>query len=788
MIRKALIIVVILGLTVGLINSIGYTDEFEDYLDRAESLYSKGRYAEAFLELQKAQAFLIKIFIQPGVKEKVEISYGGKQIQPPKDIFIGQTLEQISVEFVDSSYAVASAKTSGFFKTGQKADLMLSGVDFNNAGGSLLFNHPGGIASDGTHLLLADRNNNRILIWNKLPEGNVAPDLVLGQKNFTSNDPGDGLDRLNWPVGVATDGKHVLVADTYNDRILIWNNFPTKNGQPADLVLASIGDLLESRGNIAWPWGIWTNGEKVVVTSTGAGQVLIWNKFPTVNKQQPDIVLWLKGKFGTPRSVGSDGTHLVIGDHNAFGGSPGNFFWRSFPVRDNEPYDFFIAEAIRMVEDTFPPPPPEEGVVPLTSTPFSKGSEEDTASLTLLTSSEVFWGPTFTPDGKLLVLGSQLYVWNSFPEDENDAPDLVVGEEGPEGQRYPDLVVGEEGPEGQGYHFEAGDGSGLAIVGDKLYLSLSNGNKIVSFNTLPARSDELPDFAVGSPDINTNTLETNFIISNPVPISDGKSLFVSSDFDRKLYIWKNLPDESGAKPDIVYTLPEAPWDNALFGQTLVLAGKRTIYVWKKLPLAGEMPALIFNNRIGNVNFQDLQGVTLDDKYFYLADNEANRIYVWEGIPTQNSNPKFSLTTDEPCRLSSDGEYLVVTATLSGPGGSIKIYPLKGLSSNSQPMIMGGPGKFNLPQGAIVSHGHLFVGDTGFNRVLIWNKIEDALAGKDADIILGAKKLRAKPDERRRPEIGMDKLFWPAIPAFDGSYLWVGEFKFSERLLRFSPQP
>ena len=788
MIRKALIIVVILGLTVGLINSIGYTDEFEDYLDRAESLYSKGRYTEAFLELQKAQTFLIKIFIQPGVKEKVEISYEGKQIQPPKDIFIGQPLEQISVEFVDSSYAVASAKTSGFFKTGQKADLMLSGVDFNNTGGSLLFNHLGGIASDGTHLLLADRNNNRILIWNELPEGNVAPDLVLGQKNFTSNDPGDGLDRLNWPVGVATDGKHVLVADTYNDRILIWNNFPTKNGQPADLVLVSIGDLLESRGNIAWPWGIWTNGEKVVVTSTGAGQVLIWNKFPTVNKQQPDIVLWLKGKFGTPRSVGSDGKHLVIGDHNAFGDSPGNFFWRSFPVRDNQPYDFFIAEAIRMVEDTFPLPPPEEGVVPLTSTPFSKGSEEDTASLTLLTSSEVFWGPTFTPDGKLLVLGSQLYIWNSFPEDENDAPDLVVGKEGPRGQGYPDLFVGEEGPEGQGYHFEAGDGSGLAIVGDKLYLSLSNGNKIVSFNTLPTRSDELPDFAVGSPDINTNTLGTNFIISNPVPISDGKSLFVSSDFDRKLYIWKNLPDESGAKPDIVYTLPEAPWDNVLFGQTLVLAGKRTIYVWKKLPLAGEMPDLIFNNCIGNVNFQNLYGVALDDKYFYLADNEANRIYVWEGIPTQNSNPKFSLTTDGPCRLSSDGKYLVVTATLSGSGGSIKIYPLRGLSSNSQPMIIGGPGKFNLPQGAIVSHGHLFVGDTGFNRVLIWNKIEDALAGKDADIILGAEKLRAKSDERRRPEIGMDKLFWPAVPVFDGSYLWVGEFKFSERLLRFSPQP
>ncbi|KKL28011.1 hypothetical protein LCGC14_2379410, partial [marine sediment metagenome] len=36
----------------------------------------------------------------------------------------------------------------------------------------------------GTRLFLADRNNNRILIWNELPTGNTAPDLVLGQEDF----------------------------------------------------------------------------------------------------------------------------------------------------------------------------------------------------------------------------------------------------------------------------------------------------------------------------------------------------------------------------------------------------------------------------------------------------------------------------------------------------------------------------------------------------------------------------------------------------------------------------
>ncbi len=36
-----------------------------------------------------------------------------------------------------------------------------------------------------------------------------------------------------------------------------------------------------------------------------------------------------------------------------------------------------------------------------------------------------------------------------------------------------------------------------------------------------------------------------------------------------------------------------------------------------------------------------------------------------------------------------------------------------------------------------------------------------------------------------PWIGPDTLFYPAALAFDGTYLWVAEFKFSERLLRFS---
>lgn len=656
----------------------------------------------------------------------------------------GSHSQELSVKATGAKYKTVSAKpTSGWFQTGQDADIMLSGIDFNNTGGPLLFNHPGVVASDGTHLLLPDRNNNRVLIWNKLPTGNTPPDIVLGQKDLNSNNPGTGPDQMNWPVSVSVGGGKLVITDSNNNRILIWNSFPTKSGQAADLAINSAPAVCkdcreDKKRNIQWPWGVWTDGKKLAVAATGGNQILIWNNFPTQNDQPSDIYLTGKGDIGTPRTITSDGNHLIVGDHNSRAKvanqpqessdalvSSGNFFWKNWPTSDDAPYDFFMAD----------PSDPKGN--------WMQGG--------------------FTDDGKLIMFGAGLHIWNSFPQDANGKPDLNVGDR--------TSLVG-------------GDGSGLAIGGNRLYLSSSNSNKIVGFNSTPTKSSDKPDFAIGAPDINTNTLDTNFIMSNPVPATDGKSLFVSSDFDGKLYVWKNLPDESNAHPDFVYSLPAAPSDNALFGNVLALAGGRGVYIWNKLPLNGELPDITFTNKIGNVQFQNSQGmgVAMDSKYFYLSDNSAGKIYVWEGIPSANSNPKFTIDVDNPGRLSSDGKHLAIAQTLSKtPGGSISLYAVDGLLSSAKPLaVLGGPNKFNLPQGALISQGHLFVGDTGDSRVLIWKNIEDAIAGKNADVILGTNNL-----DKHTPEIGRNKLFWPGTMAFDGSFLWVGEFKFSERLLRFS---
>ena len=221
----------------------------------------------------------------------------------------------------------------GYFVTDQPAEVLLGAVDFDQSGGPLLFNHPKGIATDGTVFMMADGNNNRVLLWNTLPTENTPPSIVLGQENFATNNSGEQDNQLKWPVDVAAGGGKYIIADSYNHRILIWNQLPSENGSTPDLILRSVStepniDVEPRNDQFAWPWGVWTDGIKLIVSSTSSdtekggvrsgGWVLIWNEFPTTPEQPADIILSASGDMGTPRGITTDGeSFLIVGDHNA---------------------------------------------------------------------------------------------------------------------------------------------------------------------------------------------------------------------------------------------------------------------------------------------------------------------------------------------------------------------------------------------------------------------------------------------------------------------------------------
>ena len=86
-------------------------------------------------------------------------------------------------------------------------------------------------------MAVADTDNNRVLVWNSIPNNNnQAADIVLGQENFTTVTAPRGVpgQRMRGPQGVWMQGQRLFVADSGHSRVLIWNSMPTRSFQPAD--------------------------------------------------------------------------------------------------------------------------------------------------------------------------------------------------------------------------------------------------------------------------------------------------------------------------------------------------------------------------------------------------------------------------------------------------------------------------------------------------------------------------------------------------------------------------
>jgi hypothetical protein len=181
----------------------------------------------------------------------------------------------------------------------------------------------------------------------KCPLCTASATVVLGQPDFVTNDENTSVtaSTLRQPTGVATDGVHVVVADTNHNRVLIWNSIPTYNNQPADVVVGqtsfttSTGLSTPSASTLLGPQGVWIQNSMLFVADTGNDRVLIWKRIPTANGTAADIVVGQPDfqsraqqvvvspdsvddqkvpidakSLLTPSSATSDGTRLVVSD------------------------------------------------------------------------------------------------------------------------------------------------------------------------------------------------------------------------------------------------------------------------------------------------------------------------------------------------------------------------------------------------------------------------------------------------------------------------------------------
>lgn len=215
---------------------------------------------------------------------------------------------------------------------GASATFVVGQPDFtSNTSGTTAqrFNFPHGCMVAGGKLFLADDSNNRVLIWNSLPRSNVPADVVVGQTDFVTGTGNISASKMGNPQSVWSDGQRMVVVDSDNNRILIWNTIPTTNGAAADVVVGqpdfvtSTSGLSASKFDI--PQSVWSDGHRLAVADYNNNRVLIWNTIPAANGASADVVVGAPdfvtagggataSTFDSPTGAVSDGKSLFVAD------------------------------------------------------------------------------------------------------------------------------------------------------------------------------------------------------------------------------------------------------------------------------------------------------------------------------------------------------------------------------------------------------------------------------------------------------------------------------------------
>ena len=277
------------------------------------------------------------------------------------------------------------------YSTGQAARLVIGQKPFsddNPGSNAWVLGSVGGVAYANNTLVVADANrvggtpvNHRVLIYNNVdqfvldrkaafPQSDLRcpacvgrADVVLGQASFESSELQSVSDStLRSPVGVAYNGRVLAVADTDNNRVLIWKSLPTMNKQKADLVVGQKNFTAVVPGSAAdqlrGPEAVWldandglwvadTNNSRVLfygpITANGQSAKLALGQ-PDVNGNQqvgkfPDYIMSASSMVN-PTSVTIEGTHVFVADL----GLNRVLIWNTIPSKSGQAADVVIGQ------------------------------------------------------------------------------------------------------------------------------------------------------------------------------------------------------------------------------------------------------------------------------------------------------------------------------------------------------------------------------------------------------------------------------------------------------------
>lgn len=161
-------------------------------------------------------------------------------------------------------------------------------------------------------LIVCDRANHRVLIWNSVPTTNgVSANVVVGQSNFTTRATGNSANRMEYPMGVAEHPDGQLLITDGNSRCMVFPSIPTSNNASAGYVLLhqgfGIGVAGSGQTSCDQPLGVACNAAgQIAIADFNNNRVMLFYEIPTTSFQPAHAVLG-QSTFGPKTAWGGLG-------------------------------------------------------------------------------------------------------------------------------------------------------------------------------------------------------------------------------------------------------------------------------------------------------------------------------------------------------------------------------------------------------------------------------------------------------------------------------------------------
>ncbi len=650
-------------------------------------------------------------------------------------------------------------------------NLWTSNTNYSGQSSSSSFYNPWFVQKFGTNYYVADSSNHRVLIFgNGLSSAATA---VLGHTTFTSSVKNDGKanptgSTLAMPRQMASDGTHFAVADAANNRVLIWNQFPTQTGTAADYVIGQpdMNSKCANQGvptsnicpstipnptaqTLNNPTGVLYIGTKLLVSDATNNRILVFNSTPQQNNASADFFIGqadFLSKCGN-RGVVSGTTCPAVGNPTAISlNSPMglSLSGSKLLVGDYSNHRVLIWNRTDAAHD------------PLLVADLSPDvvlGQADFATKTSGNGQGAMNGPTHA-----LMNSSELYVadggnhrvlyYSSIPASGGNATGLV----GQVNWNTGSANRGATTPAAYTFNFPRG----LLIDGGALYVAEHGNNRIVKFNTAPQPTQT--ETALGT-QISANSVsgQASFVLSYtnqqtvggyglsaPAGICQNDHYLVIADRGNYRYL---VVDKANPAGGFIAAIGQASLTAAISGQ----------------PASATSVA---GNSGGNSCAFDSQG------RLYLSDTGNYRILVYNTVPTSSGaaandvigQGDFSsiagactaIGAGYPSGITivrdasdSNKEKLIATMTLQDRVLIYNFDPNTNVLNKNAAVAIG---QSNLttctldqaysattvrrPFGVYSDGTKLFVADSAANRILVYNTIPQS-DGVSANIVIGA---------------------------------------------------